>query len=595
MTIIVNNGTTKTIDNITGLTIVTASTIAAGGVLDGTGTVSGNFELLNQGTISADAGGTTLSIATGTLTNSGTVVAAGGTLAVQSGVTISNRSGSSLTGGVWRATGTGKLDILGGSAIAVDNATIVLDGTASVLTAGGTTIDNSLATIGASGALTLSSGRNFQTTDSLVVNGTVTLTNGTLSVPINGLTIGATTGRLIGYGAIDAGTPVVDSGTIEANGGTLSVPQSGNLGGSGVLQADAGASLALPAFGSYSQNVVNNGTIDATFAGVTGILGFTGVYSGTGQFAIQGGPDASNRTGLELPGSVAANVAFDSNFGALILDAPGSYTGTISGFGNNNTILMNGVANATKATLAGNVLSFANNGGTVVQSMTIAANSMIYSGATFTVAENAGNSQATVRVTGAVACFAAGTPIATRDGDMAVERLAVGDLVKTRFAGAAPVVWAGYRHVDCRRHPNPAEVWPVRVHAHAFGPRCPRRDVMLSPDHAVFVDDVLIPVKHLINGKTIVQEQVDTIVYHHIELAEHDVLSALGLPVESYLESGDRRAFDNAGPQIELHPVFGARRWEALGCAPLVVIGAKLERIKRRLSGGGAGRGRRAA
>ena len=377
MTIIVNNGTTKTIDNITGLTIVTSSTIAAGGVLDGTGTVGGNFELLNQGTISADANGATLSIATGTLTNSGTVTAAGGTLAVQSGVTVSNRSGSTLTGGVWRATGTGKLDILGGAAIAVDNATIVLGGTASVLTAGGTTIDNSLATIGASGALTLANGRNFQTTDSLLVNGTVTLTNGTLSVPTNGLTIGATTGRLIGNGAIDAGTPVVDSGTIEANGGTLSVPQSGNMGGSGVLQADAGASLAMPAFGNYTQNIVNNGTIDATFAGVTGILGFTGVYSGTGQFFIQGGTDASNRTGLELPGSVAANVAFDSNFGALILDAPGSYTGTISGFGNNDTILMNGVANATKATLAGNVLSFANNGGTVVQSVTIAANSMI--------------------------------------------------------------------------------------------------------------------------------------------------------------------------------------------------------------------------
>jgi len=40
--------------------------------------------------------------------------------------------------------------------------------------------------------------------------------------------------------------------------------------------------------------------------------------------------------------------------------------------------------------------------------------------------------------------------------------------------------------------------FPVRVVAGAFGEGRPRRDLLLSPDHAVFVDHVLIPAKHLI-------------------------------------------------------------------------------------------------
>jgi hypothetical protein len=138
--------------------------------------------------------------------------------------------------------------------------------------------------------------------------------------------------------------------------------------------------------------------------------------------------------------------------------------------------------------------------------------------------------------------------------------------------------------VDCGRHSEPSKVWPVRVSAHAFGPRAPTRDLVLSPDHAVFVDGSLIPIKHLINGKTIVQERWDTVIYYHVELAEHDVLLAEGLPVESYLENGDRGVFDNAGGVIALYPDFGMRRWEAFGCAPLVLTGAKLDAVVARVN-----------
>ena len=88
-----------------------------------------------------------------------------------------------------------------------------------------------------------------------------------------------------------------------------------------------------------------------------------------------------------------------------------------------------------------------------------------------------------------LACFRAGTRILTERGEVAVETLRVGDLVRTVLGeAAAPIVWIGRRHVDCARHPKPRKVWPVRVAAGAFGPGRPHTDLFLSPDHAVYVN-----------------------------------------------------------------------------------------------------------
>jgi len=97
----------------------------------------------------------------------------------------------------------------------------------------------------------------------------------------------------------------------------------------------------------------------------------------------------------------------------------------------------------------------------------------------------------------------------------------------------------------------------------------------LSPDHAVLVRDVLVPVRYLINGTTIVQMRQPQITYYHVELAQHDVIWAEGLAAETYLDSGDRSNFANSGEVVTLHPDF-ADLWEAYGCLPLVVGGRAL-------------------
>ena len=62
---------------------------------------------------------------------------------------------------------------------------------------------------------------------------------------------------------------------------------------------------------------------------------------------------------------------------------------------------------------------------------------------------------------------------------------------------------------------------------------------------AVYVSDTLIPISCLINGSSIVQVKVDAVTYYHVELAQHDVLLAEGLPAESYLDADDRANFAN--------------------------------------------------
>lgn len=189
-----------------------------------------------------------------------------------------------------------------------------------------------------------------------------------------------------------------------------------------------------------------------------------------------------------------------------------------------------------------------------------------------------------------IACFAEGTGIATADGMVPVETLEIGDRVLTVEGRLEPIRWIGYRHVDCKRHPTPEAVLPVRISAHAFGIGLPARDLFLSPDHALYAEGVLVPVKHLVNGSSIRQQKVEAITYFHVELDHHGVVLAEGLPAETYLDTGDRPSFTNGAAMVALHPAWGSAArdisliFEAHGYAPLRVTGAEIARLRARLA-----------
>ena len=179
-------------------------------------------------------------------------------------------------------------------------------------------------------------------------------------------------------------------------------------------------------------------------------------------------------------------------------------------------------------------------------------------------------------------CYRTGTRILTHRGEVVVEDLRVGDLAVTASGGLRPVVWLGHRALDCRRHRDPCAVWPVRVAAGAFGDAQPSRDLWLSPGHCVAVDGVLIPVRFLANGHTIAEVETATVEYWHVELDEHDILLAEGLPAESYLDCGNRNGFANGGAFIEAHPDFEPKDWRET-CLPLVKGGLEVAKAKARL------------
>jgi len=187
-----------------------------------------------------------------------------------------------------------------------------------------------------------------------------------------------------------------------------------------------------------------------------------------------------------------------------------------------------------------------------------------------------------VSVTDETACYVRGARILTDRGEVAVERLRVGDLAVTASGALRPIRWLGHRRIDITRHPDPAAVRPVRVSAGAFGGGLPRRDLWLSPGHNVAAEGVLTPISCLINGRSVAQVERRDVEYWHVELDAHDVIFAEGLPAESYLDCGNRTAFANGGAFIEAHPDFAPKR-RADTCLPLVMEGRQVVATKARL------------
>ena len=104
-------------------------------------------------------------------------------------------------------------------------------------------------------------------------------------------------------------------------------------------------------------------------------------------------------------------------------------------------------------------------------------------------------------------------------------------------------------------------MWPIRIERGAFRESVPTRDLFVSPDHAVLVNNVIIPVKLLINGTSIIQVKRQRVKYYYVELPEHAGISVERQPVESCLDDGDRTNFGNSGESVAPHPDFSACMW----------------------------------
>ncbi len=531
---------------------------SSGGAITGTGTVAalevgasgtGALQLSNGATIvagSLDAGVVSGAVGQIGLTDSGT------DLTVTGSATIAD-------------DGTGVLSVLNGATFTAATLTIggqsdssgalVVSGAGSLLdVSGALNIGTALGT----GDLTVGPGA---VVNASVVNlqGGVVMEGGLLDPTVYIENGGSTTG---GFGTI-ASDFILLEGTILSNGSKLGKQTEvvqGTLVGGGTAAIKGSVSVNGPGIlqiGTHDTIELTGAVLNAATTTFTDNLTPTGTYS--------------------VNNSVI-DVVFQDSTGVLVLDDIAGFAGTVATWKAGDSFVITGAMLSGLSVSNGDTLTVSDTGtGAGAGGIdTIIFGSAISPGGFGIVNGN------TVQ---AVACFAAGTRIETEHGPAAVEDLVLGDKVvlAENQARHEPIVWIGRQEVACLDHPNPEAVWPVRVRAGAIGSGLPMRDLLLSPDHGVLVNGVLVPVKLLINGTRIAQVTCDHVTYFHVELPRHDVILAEGMPVESYLDTGDRADFVQSGA-MRLFPdgnvksaAHAARAWETLGAACLVVTGPDLE------------------
>ncbi len=179
-----------------------------------------------------------------------------------------------------------------------------------------------------------------------------------------------------------------------------------------------------------------------------------------------------------------------------------------------------------------------------------------------------------------MACYAPGTLIQTRQGEVAIEELTIGDELVTWSGDLKPIKWVGRRSYAGAFVAGHREILPVCIHAGALGDGQPRRDLFVSPRHAMFLHGVLVPAWLLVNGVSVTQApSVESVHYIHVELDEHAVIWAEGAASESFVDDNSRGMFQNAHEFEALYP--GRPRAPAVYCAPRQEDGEQLASIKR--------------
>jgi O-antigen biosynthesis protein len=169
-----------------------------------------------------------------------------------------------------------------------------------------------------------------------------------------------------------------------------------------------------------------------------------------------------------------------------------------------------------------------------------------------------------------------------------------------RFRRGAPIKWIGCRSYGGRFVMGQKDILPVCIKAGALDDNVPKRDLWISPHHAMYFEDamyfehamyfedearggVLIEARDLLNGVSIVQaERIEKVEYFHIELDTHDVIVAEGALSETFIDDDSRGMFHNAQEYDTLYADEVER--VVCYCAPRYDEGYEVEAVRQRLA-----------
>jgi hypothetical protein len=356
--------------------------------INGLGEIAGSF--INNGTVNANSSGNSITLlttsnmtnnslmeATGggvlaisgiTLTqgSSGQLSAAGGTVELVAGATVSGGTLNSSSGGVIEATGS-STDTL---ANVTNNATFNIVGNSS-LNVTGNLVDNGLITVNSNGSAT--STLDFAS-GTLSGTGTITLNSGSTGAVVAGTLIQSSGHTINGFGEITAA--LTNNGTVNANvSGQTIVLTTGPMTNNSVMEATGGGSLNISSVtitqGAGGQIKASGGTVNLT-GGATvtgGTLSGGTVNNSSGTNTIGG---LTNTSTLNVVGNTDLNISSTIvNNGVIAIDSNSSSTSTVSATGaitGTGTLVIN----------SGGKLAFAlGAGGSSQDSLSIAASTSL--------------------------------------------------------------------------------------------------------------------------------------------------------------------------------------------------------------------------
>ncbi len=169
-----------------------------------------------------------------------------------------------------------------------------------------------------------------------------------------------------------------------------------------------------------------------------------------------------------------------------------------------------------------------------------------------------------------------GANVRTPCGLRRIELVRPGDLIVTRNNGLQPVRMIWKRTVTQEDMQKNGDLAPIRLKPRAVGPMMPQRDLLVAPEHRLLIPGfrvagmpkdkcVLTEAREIVgtSDSIFIDRSMETVGFYQMVFDSHQVLTANGLPVESFLPnpaaiaglSGDMRtALVQRYPQLRHEP-----------------------------------------